>query len=376
MDGAPHPADGPRAELEARDADELEDARAARGLGQGEQSVTSPGTLAFQAEVDAELWEWRRDRAAMHTRIASRASTLSLFRYHAGRARTLGEAFAERAKGCGEPGGPWLELHCGRCGEVHRLAARCQLRAWCGDCAVRRASRLKRRVVPALGAALREARQAWGRDGAPKGRRPELTMLTLTVRHSGDLELDRQRLERGWQRLRAWWWRDVGSPVFLRAWESTKGRDELGHVHAHVVAILPKMNLRALDAEWERATDGHGINVDVKQRQRAEAQGKRHRQTRRGSAQAAAAYLCAYVTKGVHPADHTPATAAAWVRSIHGRRLVTTSRKLLEVLPPAPSPCCHEDGGTMQGPAKYHREGHALEELHGPPPLERDPPPA
>lgn len=224
---------------------------------------------------------------AEHPAVKSEAERRE--RWYQSRADALRRPYTLRAADCEVPGvAPWVELMCEAEGTVRMVPARCGLGRWCASCVKRKRGAWFKRVARGLGDRHREELGRWNREGRQRGRRPDVTLVTLTVRHTGDLRADRARINRGWRRLRAWLHeRDGRALPYVLAWELTEGADELGHVHAHVAAVWPWRDLRALDAEWRRATEGEGVNVDVQGKRRASK-----------GAKAASSYLAAYIGKG------------------------------------------------------------------------------
>lgn len=352
-----------------------------RGLGRGVTSVNSADLLAnsvahsreYRKTVDRDLAPWRIGRRAKHranvraARLLGRKATWE--RWHAGRARTLGYTFVSRADDCEKPGGPHVEVACSKCGEVHDLPILCGLRQWCEVCSGKRAAGVRKRLIKGIGRALREARIAWNKAGGKRGLRPEITMLTLGIEHSGDLAADVQTMQEGWARFRATMWHSIGAPAFVRTRECAATRDPGGHAHEHVVALLPKLDLRYVDRVWTASTKGRGRNVDVKGPRSRRAREKRPGRLQPVNVHAAAEYVIKYATKGVHSEDLPAPTMAAWVRAMHNRRLVTTSRRFMDPPEPAPTKCEHEEcgGGVLMGPAQYHRSGYVAPPATGPP---------
>jgi hypothetical protein len=271
------------------------------------------------AEVDATLAPWRAARAS---RMAAKGRALAPFsgRWHLSRARGARRTFAERTAACGTFDA--AELHCKGCGTVHRVLHRCRVAWACETCRKAYWRSWSHRLRNALAAELMEAAYTWRRAGRPRMHAPKLVLLTLTIRHSGDVELDRARIAEAWPRWRAWLWRRVGAPPFARVWEFTDGKDDKGHAHLHVATIWPFVSFSELHAAWSRATHGEGTHVDV-------ARGKHKKPV---SSKAAAAYLAKYATKGSESGN--AALLCAWIRASTGRRRVTTSRRLC----PRPQP--------------------------------------
>lgn len=158
---------------------------------------------------------------------------------------------------------------------------------------------------------------------------PRWSMMTLTVRHSGDVGADRERIAAGWRRLRSWLHERQGSNAFVLVWEITPGADGVGHVHAHVLIPLVWLDYAELRAAWSRATDGHGERIHV-------AQGKYGR----GGAGGAAAYIAKYASKGSVSLGESHAVAAAWYRATYAKRWCSTSVRWWFVEPPKHCRCC------------------------------------
>lgn len=173
-------------------------------------------------------------------------------------------------------------------------------------------------------------------------------MLTLTVRDSGDLRVDRDRIKGGWVRLRAWLQRRIGARPFLLVWEVTDGEHGRGHVHAHVVAVWPWVDVHELASEWEAATDGaaepQGVDMLPVPLERG------------------VSYVASYATKGASLRSVSDRTWCEWQKASWRARSYTASRGLLTSVdqPSAPS-CCASTGGwwaevgTRRGPPPEKR---------------------
>lgn len=183
----------------------------------------------------------------------------------------------------------------------------------CADCAMRKARKLYRRLMPAIRLQVARGEAKWHAAGRPKGQRPLLTLMTLTVRSSSldDLDARRQLLSDAWNRFRTWWQVTYRKRLSY-AWtaECTDGANNQGHVHLHAVVMLPLVSYPKLEAAWRRAVGEQGGHIDF--------------QRRRCDVKAAARYVAKYASKGVK--FSTVQTAAAWVVAQHGKRGVSSSR--------------------------------------------------
>lgn len=190
---------------------------------------------------------------------------------------------------------------------------------------------------------MRRERAAWSRSGRRRGWEPRPVLITLTVRDSGDLRADRNAISQGWRRLRAWLQKRVGSRPFMLVWEVTDGAEGRGHVHAHVVAVWPWVDVHELASEWEAATDG-----------RAEPQGVDMQPI---PLEQGVGYAASYATKGAPLSSVSDRTWVEWQKASWRARSYATSRGLLTSTDVESVPsCCAESGGwwaevgTFRGP--------------------------
>lgn len=151
--------------------------------------------------------------------------------------------------------------------------------------------------------------------GGRLGHRPGIYLVTFTAPHSGDIEVDRDRMGKSIRRLlkvanAAQWWRH-----YALVWECTPGRDGKGHLHAHLACVSQWIPYVELHEAWRAASPG-AVMLDVKAPRGGDrkAPGK------------AAHYLSKYVTKGVQPSDMTGQKAGELLVAQYGKRRVTTSR--------------------------------------------------
>lgn len=208
---------------------------------------------------------------------------------------------------CGRRSRP---VRCG-CG-VAALPVGCDQIALCEQCRRRAWRRWRRKLTRSLSAHVAAARGAWSREGR-RGMMPGAYMITLTVKHSGSLELDHGTLREGWRALcrvasaERWW------SAYAMVYEVTEGRDGMGgHVHAHVVVVSRWLPYDRMHDVW-RSTTGSSV-IDM--------------QAPRGSAKsgAAANYIAKYVTKGVQVTEVTGQKAGELIVFARGKRRVSTSR--------------------------------------------------
>lgn len=278
-------------------------------------------------------------------------------RWYLGRAYALERPWTDRANECGSDYLGAVALACMACAWQGPRPVSCGLVAWCNRddakrCGRRYRGRVYKRLVDGLRREHGRELAAWRAAGFRRGKRPSLTLVTLTVRHSGSIAQDRKTIQRGWERLRAWLHLVDGRALpFALAWELTPGRDGLGHVHAHVATLWPFRDLRALDAEWSRATDGQGVNVDVLSASAAKRKGK----IRTAEPGAAASYIAHYVDAGGVDPSTPLAMQAEWLRMLRrGARRYSTSEGLCG--PPARPECpdCEERCVVSLGFRKAH----------------------
>lgn len=231
-------------------------------------------------------------RAEMAQRLAAVGRT-----WHLARAQGLGKTIADRVAACGTT---HVELVT-QDGEVIEKALGCNQSA-CSTCATRKGARWAARLRAVVSAHDKDQRR----------RNRQATLITLTVRHTGDLAADRKAISKGWKRWRAWWHDRYGwAFTFAFVWEVTLGTAGDGHVHAHVVAWLPKWwSWQKGQAAWCRATGG---NIDFQVRGNGETVGQ------------SVQYLVKYLAKGAALEGLTPALAAAWWAASYNKRAVSVS---------------------------------------------------
>lgn len=193
------------------------------------------------------------------------------------------------------------------------------------------------RIKKALEHALELARDNWARCGG-RGMEPTIVLLTLTQRHSGDLEADRLELGKGWRRLYKSMRERWGRFPFVRVWETTPGRcttcdgylDDLpkrgakrsrfadsaddadahkarnpcscatptpeGHVHMHVACVWTYRDWGVIAELWKRACPRSEFISIVAKRDDGKP----------SSPSSVTKYLGKYLSKGVNVDSFTP----------------------------------------------------------------------
>ena len=240
--------------------------------------------------------------------------------WHLRRAAGLGRSFESRVTGCDVPE---LRVRCA-CGP-RTVKVACRQRWLCPTCQTRTYARIRSRLAKAFKARVVASERAWRAHGQPRGRQRTPVLVTMTVRHSGDLLADRKAITDGWTKLRKWVHRRIrdtwegadGKFDYAMVWEVTPGRDGLGHVHAHAVVLWPFIDWNDVRAEWLLATEGRSSTIDLRA-----TDGKTGAQ----SARDASNYLAKYTSKGVNVGEFTPELAASVMDSLWQRRVCSTSR--------------------------------------------------
>lgn len=247
-------------------------------------------------------WQW-------HERSKDKKLDAGKRRYAGHRARAMSMDTRARLGECGER---CAVIQCG----CRRVVAEvgCRQRWLCERCRLRHARRMRRR--------LHRSCRIW--EKTARGRSWRLMTFT-PPEHSGDIALDHRRIGRAWRKWQQWLARQVGKFPYALVWEVTEGNDGRGHVHAHVVALLPFFDYRAALDRW-RAEIG-----------RADAQWDCQKATKGPGG--AAEYVAKYVSKGSNPGVFTPELAARTCAAFYGKRLVTASHGFWFKPPPECKKC-------------------------------------
>lgn len=228
--------------------------------------------------------------------------------YAAQRYRSCGTEHSQRVESCGL-GTIWF-IKCG-C-SAGQVESRCNVKASCEKCATRIRAGYARKMELGLEAALEELRES------KRGRgRALIRMITLTVRHSGDVATDRASIVRAWRLWRRWLADELGySPEYAGAWEMTAGKDGLGHIHLHICLVTTNFDYRVAREVWQCAIGDSDAQWDV-------------------SVSSNPRKSCQYVAKYIgKTAYNLPVELeAAWIGAQYGKRTVTASRGLLKKRP-------------------------------------------
>lgn len=247
--------------------------------------------------------------------------------WHLTRATGLGLSMYERTLTCGHG----VAVMKSPKGEAHEVELGCGQQL-CPKCEDKR----RRKVARRLRLAARRA------DARNRIRNRVPTLLTFTVRDTGDPAADRATMMHAWTRWRAWWsskarrkrqarWRKRVAAAeaegrrppapwpnpklgygfdFALVVEVTPGAEGTGHAHLHVVAWLPKWwDWKAGAEQWARHADGN-VDISLKTQDGANP----------------AAYLAKYVAKGSRIEDLPGEVAGEWLGKTYGKRRVTCSR--------------------------------------------------
>jgi hypothetical protein len=241
-------------------------------------------------------------------RAADRALTQSQNAYAARRAIKIERPYEERLDGCGVRGAP---THCGCRGRKVAWFT-CRAHLLCRDCRKSRARQLRPRVWAAL-----DRMHA----AAP---REMLVMMTITLRHSGDVGADRRELMLAWKRFRKAYGKRWGAFPFVGTHEITPGTDGAGHPHAHVVCRWPWRDWSEVREMWLRASP-QSERVDFKASKNPKN---------------AARYVSKYATKGVQTDDFTPELRAFVIAGTYNTRWLFSSRNAWVPF----VPCCKACG--------------------------------
>jgi len=254
--------------------------------------------------------------------------------YAAKRHGAIGRSIARRVESCGSRG---VTVACSCPDKPGRFRAfGCRQWFMCAQCRKQRGPRLGRRIREGIDARYREAAEAW--PDTYEGR-PRLVLVTLTVRHSGDLAADRDAIARGWRAFYKRLHKRIGAWSYVGVWEVTPS--DGGHVHAHVACVWPWLpwgepqqtermpwNIRQLWLDSCPESERITFVADRKD-------GKPSTGASIGN------YLGKYIAKGCETEWYTPTLRAEIAAAMYNKRSVFTSARFWEKFTPL-CPCCEK----------------------------------
>jgi hypothetical protein len=328
---------------------------------------------AFGAWHPPLVWTWGEERerelaaGRWHPPLAwsTYYQLKAAARYSSARADALSQTRMARASTCGAR---HMTLRC-RCGPME-TATDCGQPWLCDRCRRRYYGRTRRRTVAAVSAHVAEAAATWAAGPRIPGTEPRLVMVTLSVRHSGQAGRDRERIVRGWKRLRTWIHSRIGRFPFVMLWEVTDGalaRLSVGpdeedwhppmaateaasgpHVHCHILALWPYFDWAPMAAHWKECIGDPGARAPFVTTGVHGPDGKRVRgpdgKPVRLDAKVVAKYAAKYATKGVQLGVTSPETAAEVVSAWYGKRRITVSLGFWRKR----EPCCERCKATWR----------------------------
>lgn len=241
---------------------------------------------------------------------------LGRHKYASDRVASLGRDLEPTVSRCGRKG---RELRCG-CKGTGTVWLRCKQHLVCAACNRARSKKLRAKMAAGLARALEDAREQWRREGCWQWGRPAIVLMTLTIKHSGDVARDRSELSDGWRkfykRLHAHGW----ARPYCGVWEATSGRDGLGHVHMHVAIVWPWVCFSEVQRLWRLSCPRSKV-IDLG------AQKKGRRDGAPTTGKSAANYIGKYISKGADFSTMDQTLAADIVAASYNQRTVITSRR-------------------------------------------------
>jgi len=306
------------------------------------QQVSHGAECLVDEPLYAALMAPRRDK--WRRRAAESGHSEPVVRYALRRADALARPYRRKIERCSTSG---TRVKCGCKGWRGVHPRTCRQHLMCAACARARSRRLGMRVRAGLESAMA------GRSDADR-----LVLLTLTVRHSGDLARDREALAGGWRRFyqrlhrRGW-----GKFPYVGVWEVTTGADGLGHLHMHVAVVWPWRDWSVCRRLWlDSCPESERITFVA---------GRRDGQ--RSTAKSVAKYLGKYITKGVNTVDFSPELRSRVIAASYNVRWIFTSRRFWILF----RPLCQHCGCKIVA-AQFRWNGLAVQPMderpRGPPP--------
>jgi hypothetical protein len=162
--------------------------------------------------------------------------------------------------------------------------------------------------------ALKTAITEWTDNGG-RGMKPQIVLVTLTQKHSGDILEDQRALAEGWRKLYKRMNEDYGKFPYVGVWEVTPGKDGLGHVHVHIAVVWRYRDWSRIRTQWMRACPTSSYITFVAKRRDGKA----------SSAGSAANYLGKYLSKGADVGGFTPHMRAEVSAAFYNQRSVISS---------------------------------------------------
>lgn len=269
-------------------------ARGVSGLPCPESQQVSP----LDERLYGELMEPRRKSWLARAAVAS--GELKVV-YALRRAAALGRPYVSKLRSCGVKG---TRVKCGCKGWRGVKPHTCRQHLLCATCQRARSRRLGMRIRAGLEAALS------ARPGEM------LVLITLTLRHSGDVALDRERLSEGWRKFTKAFWKTYGKFPYVGVWEVTPGDDGAGHMHMHVAVVWP----------WRNWSDVRGMWLDACPESERISFVARRRDGRQSDPKSAANYLGKYLSKGLQTDEFSAELRTRVVAGTYNTRWVFTSR--------------------------------------------------
>lgn len=259
------------------------------------QNLVDEGLRADLMTPHRVRWE-ARSAAMREARDHVRAT------YAARRVAALARPVAKTMERCSTAG---VLVEC-KCPGKRPVWYGCRQHWTCAVCRRQRTRRLRARLRKGI-----EARWAEARAAELPGWRTQhrLVLITMSVRHTGDLAADKRSISDGWRRFYKSMHAEHGKHHYSWVWEVTPGEDQLGHVHAHVAVIWPYIDWHDVRAKWDAAcpeSEHFSLVASTTPRR-------------------ASKYLSKYLSKGVDTADFTPEMRARVVAAFYGARTVNTS---------------------------------------------------
>jgi hypothetical protein len=243
--------------------------------------------------------------------------------YASARAARLRADMVPRLNWCGTES---LHVRCA-CGYV---GAKKRCRQWwlCPTCRDKRMPSLGGDIRRGLDRALKKEVERWGRGGA-KGMKPQIVLVTLTQKHSGNLSADQQALAEGWRKLYKRMHEDYGSFPYVGVWEVTKGRDGLGHVHMHLAVVWSYRDWSRIRDQWIAACPTSSYLTFVAKRRDGKA----------STPASVGNYLGKYLSKGADLGSFGPTLRAEVSAAFYNQRSVIASVRFFAKLVKCCSKC-------------------------------------